>query len=141
MKAKEIMSKEVVTILSGSTVADVVKLMVDHKVSCVLIVKESEAIGIVTERDILEKVVSPKKDQMLLEVDDIMSSPLVTISPDADMQEIVEKLTKNKIKKLPVVDGEHLVGIVTTGDIVAKSPDYIAELASLVLRPTKIIGG
>ncbi len=141
MKAKEIMSKEVVTILSGSIVADVVKLMVDHKVGCVLIVKDSEAIGVVTERDILEKVVSPKKDQMLLEVDDIMSSPLVTISPDADMQEIVEKLTKNKIKKLPVVDGEHLVGIVTTGDIVAKSPDYIAELASLVLRPTKIIGG
>ena len=143
MNVEEIMCKEVVIIVETATVQEAVDSIVKYRVGCVLVVEKSNAVGIVTERDVLQKVVSPGKNPKLLKVKDIMSKPLITIEPDKSVEEAGTLMMDKKIKKLPVVRNGELVGILTATDIVANEPKHIAELAELMLKGggQKGIGG
>ena len=110
------MNTKLETVEVGTTVRDAVKKMVKKDIGSVLITKEGNPVGIITERDILRKLVSPT-DTLDRSVEDMMSSPLVTVRPLATLGEAAELMVQKKIRRLPVKDGEKIVGIVTQRDL------------------------
>ena len=141
MEVKDVMRTNVLVVQSGATVMEAVNLMMEHKITCVLVLDKEAAVGIITETDILRKIVAQKKDADLMKVDDIMSSPLISATSKTPLSEACQLMSKNKIKKLPIVDNKRLVGLITAADIIANEPAHVQELAELVLKPTKPIGG
>ena len=124
-----LMEKQVVSVNLNTNVRDCVKAMGKRKVSCSVIVSdEGGALGIVTERDLVTKVIADALDPAKVLVRDIMSTPLITIGPEAKMSDAAELMSEYMIRRLIVVgqDGS-LVGIITAGDlakVLAKQHDY-----------------
>jgi len=125
----ELMEKRVFSVELNTNVLDCVRAMGKRKVSCAVIVtEEGGAAGIVTERDLVTKVIADALDPARVLVRDIMSTPLITIGPDAKMSDAAELMSEYMIRRLIVVgpDG-NLVGIRTAGDlarVLAKQHDY-----------------
>ncbi len=134
LRVEDVMIKEVISIDENSTVKEAAEIMNKFEIGCLLIVKGGKAMGIVTERDILKRVVAESKDATETRVKDIMTSPLVVVEPDTDLEEAVKLMFQMKIKKLPVVDGRNLVGLVSLTDIARFQPQIIKILKQLAAR-------
>lgn len=134
LRVEDVMIKEVISIDENSTVKEAAEIMNKFEIGCLLIVKGGKAMGIVTERDILKRVVAESKDATKTRVKDIMTSPLVIVEPDTDLEEAVKLMFQMKIKKLPVVDGRNLVGLVSLTDIARFQPQIIKILKQLAAR-------
>ncbi|MGQ9530317.1 MAG: CBS domain-containing protein, partial [Candidatus Bathycorpusculaceae bacterium] len=117
LKVEDVMVKEVITIDENSTAKEAAEIMNKFEIGCLIAVRKGKAMGIVTERDLLKRVVAEARDANKTKVKDIMSSPLVVVEPDMDLEEAVKLMFQMKIKKLPVVDGKRLVGLVSLTDI------------------------
>ena len=114
----EMMVKAVMAVDLNTNVKDCTKAMAKGGVSCAVITQGGAAIGIVTERDLVSKVLADAVDPRNVLVRDIMSTPLITISPNATMTEAAVTMAEYRIRRLVVVDKTGaMVGIVTTGDI------------------------
>jgi CBS-domain-containing membrane protein len=122
---KNIMTKSVIQVNHDKTVQEAAKIMVNHRVGSIIVVKNSNPIGIITETDINKKIVALGKDPKKIKVADIMSSPIAFSNPNEDIMITVEKMKKHKIKRIPVVDKGKIVGIVTDTDIARASPDML----------------
>jgi len=122
---KDLMSKKVTTIEGNKTVFHAAKQMAKERRGYVVIVKKGKPIGILTDSDVLEKVISKGKDPKKVRVKDVMSAPLITISPDEELVEASRLMRKNLIKRIPVVKNGKLVGIITDSDIARVSPEFI----------------
>ena len=112
------MEKNVATIVAQNTVHDAVVLMTKKKKGCIIITEENTPVGIITERDIVRRLVYPNLPQGETKVSEIMSKPLVTIDPDSSIKDAARLMVKNAIRRLPVVKHNKLVGILTTVDLV-----------------------
>jgi len=114
----KVMSKPVMAVELNTNTKDCAKAMTKRGVSCAVITQRGSAIGIVTERDLVVKVLSEGIDPKNVLVRDIMSTPLITVSPEAPLTAAAELMAQYRIRRLVVVDKEGaLVGVVTTGDI------------------------
>ncbi len=114
----KVMSKAVMAVELNSNTRDCAKAMAKRGVSCAVITQSGSAIGIVTERDLVSKVLAEGIDAKSVLVRDIMSTPLITIGPNATMTAAAELMTQYHVRRLVVVDREGtLVGVVTTGDL------------------------
>ena len=114
----KVMSKSVMAVELNTNARDCAKAMAKRGVSCAVITQRGSAIGIVTERDLVSKVLAEMIDPNDVLVRDIMSTPLITISPNAPLTAASELMAQYRVRRLVVVDREgNLVGIVTTGDI------------------------
>ena len=110
-------------------------LMKEGKVGSIIIIDQNkEPVGIITERDIVRRVISDGKDPMITKATDIMSKPLITVEEDTHLYDVAKKMVKHKIRRLPVVKDNHiLVGIVTVTDIIKyyyeknKDNNYLAK--------------
>ena len=122
MKVKDVMVTDLVTVKADITVKKAVEVMNDFEIGCLIVVEKGEAIGIITERDILKRVVVEGKDPNKTLVSEVMSKPLIVTSPETNLEEAIEAMFKHKIKKLPVVEGGKLVGLVTFTDIARIQP-------------------
>lgn len=112
------MIKAVMSVDLNIKVRDCAKAMAKRGVSCAVITQSGGAIGIVTERDLVSKVVADAIDPTKVFVKDIMSTPLITISPNSTTNEAAAQMAEYKVRRLVVVDRTGgMVGIVTTGDI------------------------
>lgn len=137
ISVKEIMTKPIVKIDYGKTVQQAAKEMVKHRVGSIVIIKKNNPIGIITETDITKRIVAPAKDPKKLKVEDVMSSPLVFASPDDDVSEVIEKMEKHKIRRLPILQKRKIVGIVTHTDIARSCPMALDLLTTrLKMRET-----
>ncbi|MDE1830341.1 MAG: CBS domain-containing protein [Thaumarchaeota archaeon] len=114
--ARDIMKEQVVTIDSSAAVIDAAKKMDEQEIGCVIVTERGNPVGIITERDFVRKIAVNEKP-MSTPVKEVMSSPLISVDPDATIWELAEKLKLEKIHKMPVVHENKLVGIVTTTDI------------------------
>jgi len=121
MRVREIM-KKVVTIRKDTTLKDALQLMVSKGVGCLIVAENDSVLGIITERDAMKQI-SDNIDSLKRPVDDLMSKKVITIEAGRDLNFAAELMNENKIKKLPVVDGKKLVGIITSTDIVANAED------------------
>jgi CBS domain-containing protein len=117
--AADVMTRDVVTIEPHATVAEAVDKMKQHKVSSLLVKRESEidTWGFMTETDVIEKVVAKELDLAEVHVSEIMSKPVITISPTHSLQECAALLARAEIRRVLVYDGRAIVGIVSSSDI------------------------
>lgn len=117
MEVSSIMTKNVKTVNPSDQSKKAVDLMNRHHIGCVAVVEKDKLVGIITERDILKRLVIPCHLAEKILCKDIMTSKPVTIRPDQDVAAAVDLMVKKKLKKLFVVDGQKLVGIITATDI------------------------
>lgn len=134
LKVEDVMVKEVITIDEDSTVKDAADVMNKFEIGCVIAVRKGKAMGILTERDLLKRVVAEGIDAAKTKVKDIMTSPLIVAEPSMDLSEAVKLMFKMKIKKLPVVDGKRLVGLISLTDIARFQPQMISILKQLAAK-------
>jgi CBS domain-containing protein len=118
MELKDIMVRNVVTIDSEASVKEAAKHMNLYEIGCLIVMDKDQVSGILTERDLLTKVVEAAKNAEKTKVKDITSTELVTGTSDMDVVDAARLMLKKKIKKLPIVNNGKLVGLVTFTDIV-----------------------
>lgn len=115
---KDAMQKSAMAVELNTNARDCAKAMAKRGVSCAVITENGNAIGIVTERDLVSKVMSEGLDAKKVLVRDIMSTPLITAAPDTLLVSAAEVMARYRIRRLVVVDETGaLAGIITTGDI------------------------
>ncbi|MGQ9788093.1 MAG: CBS domain-containing protein [Candidatus Hadarchaeaceae archaeon] len=131
---REAMRTEVLKVVRGTNVARAAKLMASKDVGSIVVVDGKKPVGILTEKDLLMKVVSEDLKPSKIRVGKIMSAPLITIDPDADIVEAAKIMASHKIRRIPVVKKGKLVGIVNSSDITAISP----ALSELMAHPERI---
>lgn len=131
---REIMSKDVRVVRPDSSVKEVVATMNKFNIGSIVVVQGNRPVGIITERDILRRVLEASLAPETLTARQVMTSPVVTIDEVASIDEAATLMAKKKVKKLPVMNKEKLVGIVTLTDIVTKVPTMLSMLEELV-RP------
>ena len=106
---------------SSDSIFMISNLMKERKVGSIIIINQDDQnypIGIITERDIVRRVISDNKDPKHTKATEIMSKPLITIETNTYVYDVSVKMVKNKIRRLPVVKGKTLSGIVTITDII-----------------------
>lgn len=117
-KVADVMVKSVMAVEPNTNARDCARAMAKRGVSCAVITQGGNAIGIVTERDLVSKVMADALDPKSVLVRDIMSTPLITVSPDSPLTDAAQQMAEYRVRRLVVVDESGaLVGIVTTGDI------------------------
>ena len=136
LKVEDVMVREVITIDENATVKEAAEIMNKFEIGCLIAIRKGKAVGIITERDLLKRVVAEARDVNKTRVKDIMSSPLVVVEPNLDLEEAVKLMFQMKIKKLPVVEGKRLVGLVSLTDVARFQPQMIKILKQLALRQT-----
>ena len=120
-RVKEILGEkghDVLRIEGDASVFEAVKQMVEAGVGSLLVKEGSEVAGIFTERDYLRRMTLEGRDDKDTAVRDVMSSPLVVVTPQNTIDECMAMMTDRRIRHLPVVDGGDVVGVVSIGDIV-----------------------
>lgn len=117
-KVEDIMTRDVKTAKTEDTVLRVAGVMNKHEIGCVIITENEKPVGILTERDILKRVVLKRKDPVETAVGEVMSKPLVTVRPQTPVSRAARKMIKSKIKKLIVTHYNSLLGILSLTDLV-----------------------
>lgn len=114
---KDIMTKSVISVDAEITVNEAAKMMEDAKVGAVIVMENNTPVGIVTDRDFAVKIVAHAY-QITTPVKQIMSSPLIATSPDETVLMAADLMYSRDIRKLPVIDNDSVVGIITATDLV-----------------------
>ena len=111
------MVKNVITLQTGASAYDAVKLMNKNGIGCLVAVDNGEILGILTERDLLERVLEKCRNPKETDISEIMTRQVIVGEPDMQFVEATKLMFENKVKKLPIVKGNQLVGLVTLTDI------------------------
>jgi CBS domain-containing protein len=133
MFVKEIMIKNVMTIDNNQTILDAFKKYRDFKVGSLIVTSNNQCVGIVTERDLIEKSID--KNLKTTMIKDIMTSNVKTINPLDNIETALDIMRKNNIKKLPVISESNLVGIVTITDIANAKPELSKRFVDSWIKP------
>ena len=129
---REIMTRCVVTVDIEMNVVDVAKKMMKNDVGCVIVVRGAKPVGIVSERDIVRKLVSKNAKPGSMRAGDLMTEPIITVSDDTSLLDTTKKMAKMKIRRLPVMKENKMVGIVSETDIVSVSSEMDRIRAELI---------
>jgi CBS domain-containing protein len=109
---------DVLKVDASATVFDAIKKIVDKNVGSILVTEGDEVVGIMTERDYLRKIAVLGRTSHETLVSEIMTSPLVYVTPETTIEESMAIMTDRRIRHLPVVENEDVVGIISIGDLV-----------------------
>jgi len=132
---RDVMSKSVRVVRPDSSVKEVVATMNKFDIGSIVVVQGERPVGIITERDILRRIVEPCLAPETLTARQVMSSPVITIDENTSIDEAARLMAKKGVKKLLVTrNNDQLVGILTFTDIVTKVPEMLGILEELV-RP------
>lgn len=118
-KIEQVMTGNVVTLDVSKTALDAAVLMAEKKIGCIVVTKADEPFGIVTERDIIRRAAATGVLLKDIKLADIASQPLVVGRPDMNVEDVTEIMAENKIRRLPIVSQNRVVGIVTASDLAA----------------------
>lgn len=111
--------RNIVSIAPGASVFDAIKLMADKVVGSILVMDDGELLGIVTERDYARKVILKGRSSENTRVSDIMTGDVFTTSGAATVKACMELMTEKRIRHLPVVDDNEVIGMISIGDLVS----------------------
>lgn len=129
---------EVWTIHPDATVLDALNLLAEKNIGAVVVVRDEKVCGILSERDYARKIRLLHRDSSDTAVQDIMTANVRTVTPDQDINDCMEIITEYRIRHLPVVEGERLVGVISVGDVVKA---VMAEQAFLIEQLHQYITG
>ncbi|AIY91078.1 CBS domain-containing protein [Geoglobus acetivorans] len=138
LPVKEIMTREVCTVSKDESVLNASRKMIECGVGSVVVVEDSKPVGIVTERDIITKVVARNRVPADVLVEEIMSYPVITVSPNTSTRDAGTIMLKKGIRRLPVINGDELVGIVTDTDLLSYSID-LGEYMGLIREEQYVV--
>ena len=137
MVVKDVMSSPVVTLDEGATSNKVANFMDENKLGCLIVTnKTGKPVGIITERDLVVRVLAKNLKPDAVKAKEIMTSPLVTIEPEATISEAARRMSRLNIRRLGVIYKGNLVGIVSSKDILGVMP----ELIEIIQERTRIEG-
>jgi len=135
LKVEDVMVEGVVTVDADTSVMKAVKLMNENEIGCLIVTRRGRAVGIITERDLLKRVIAKSKNPKKIRVREIMTKPLIAGQPNMDLEEATKLMFKMKIKKLPVVEQHgRLLGLITLTDVARFQPQMIRILKKLSAR-------
>jgi CBS domain-containing protein len=120
---KDVMTSQVRTCSPTASVVDAAKLMAQEDVGPIPLVENGRLTGVITDRDIVVRVVAEGRDPTSTTVGEIASRDLVTASPDDDLDDVTSLLAQHQVRRIPVVEGDRLVGIVAQADIARMGKD------------------
>ena len=116
-KVRDIMQKNVITIESVKKAHDAAIILKEKEISFLVVVKEGKPIGIVSERDIVRKIVADNNDAQTTQLEIIMSKNFKWVEPNASIESAVQKMLNNNIRRLVVLENENLAGVITQTDL------------------------
>jgi CBS domain-containing protein len=127
---------DVYSITPEETVLTALQLMAEKDVGCLVVQKEGKVVGIISERDYARKIVLKGKFSKDVPVSEIMTSEVIGIHPDEDIEHCMELMTYHRARHLPVFENDRLVGIISVGDIVKgiieKQDEIIQQLENYI---------
>ena len=148
VKVREIMKKSVITVDPELNLSDVAKIMTNNRIGSVVVMENSRPVGIVTDDDIVGTIASGKDPKKVKIKSLEKKMNFVTASPDEDVLKVTRKMVKTGVKRIPVVKGGELIGIVSDKEILIMSPELIEVLSeklksrvSYVAREDQLISG
>ncbi|MFC5436974.1 CBS domain-containing protein [Rhodanobacter umsongensis] len=119
--------RKVFSIAPDAPVLEAIKQMAEHRVGALLVMRGEQLIGVVSERDYARKVILQGRSSSQTAVSDIMSDSPLTVAPDTDVFDCMRLCTDSRVRHLPVVDGQGVVGVISIGDLVKAVIDAQAE--------------
>ena len=132
MIVRDVMAKNVKTVKTDDTVHAAVQKMNKFDIGSVIVVSSGRPIGIITETNIMRRIVEPRMDPATVWAKDIMSSPLTTIDENTPLEEAAKLMVDKKITRIPVMKGDKLVGLISSTDILKVSPTQLGILDELL---------
>lgn len=137
---RDIMKKNIISIDSSMTVGDTAKMMDDASIGAIVVLEHGIAIGIITERDLVRRIIAKGKP-LSTNVKEAMSSPLIVINPDDTVWDLAQLMKTRRIHRVPAVKDSRLVGMVTTSDVVRLcsigSDDEMSKITEQILLRMK----
>jgi len=138
MLVKDVMSSPVLTIGENETADKAARLMAKNNVGCIVVIgKQGKPLGVITERDLVVRVLARNNQPSKLAVKEVMTSPLITVDPDEPLSEAARRMSRLNIRRLGVMYKGNLVGLVSSKDILAITP----ELLEIIQEKARIEGG
>jgi len=131
---KDVMTKNVMTIESSEPTKKAAELMAKYDIGCLIVMNDGKPTGIVTERDMLKRVLLHFRDPRMTRVNDIMSTPLIASNPETELREALRLMNERRIKKLPIVKDGLLIGLLTITDVVRSIGYFEHIITSLCSR-------
>ena len=120
MKVKDCMCNKVYCVTPTSTIKDCAKLMCDNHVGCIPVCDNTNTVvGLVTDGDVILRSIACDKDANTTPVSDIMTCNVCCCTPDTDIEQAEKIMSENQIRRLPVIENNKIVGIITLGDLAA----------------------
>ncbi len=128
IRIKDVMTRRVVSVDENDSVTVVAEAMARNRVGSLIVRSEFGPIGIITESDIVKKMASHKMDAEKTKAGEIMNTPMIFVTPEQDVEYAANIMVANKIRRLPVLQNNKIVGIVTHTDIVRAAPSMLSLL-------------
>ena len=129
MKAKDIMKTEIISIERDASVEDAMKKMFERRVTSLVVPKEKKQdnVGIVTRKDVINSVIAENKNPKKTRIADIMSEPLLSVSPDFSIENLARLMAKTNLRRFPVVEDDKIIGIITRSDAMMYFYDLLPD--------------
>jgi CBS domain-containing protein len=129
------MSKNVITIGRTKSVLDACQIYKEYKIGCLVVTDNDKCIGMLTERDIIERTICKGRDPGSTQIGEIMSSDIKTVHPLDTVENAIQIMSEFDIKKLPVIINDELAGIITVTDISHARPDLSKRFIESWIKP------
>ncbi|MGQ9565971.1 MAG: CBS domain-containing protein [Candidatus Bathyarchaeales archaeon] len=117
MNVEELMVRDVIAVHPEVLVEDAVRIMNANEIGCLIVVNDGRPIGIITERDLLKRVLETGRAPNVVKVSEIMSKPIIYGDPKMELEDAARLMFRKKVKKLPVMKDGKLVGLITLTDV------------------------
>jgi CBS-domain-containing membrane protein len=125
LMARDVMTDGVIAIDQDASVQDAARKMRDENIRSLVVLEDGEAVGIVVGRDVVYNVVADNRNVADTRVEDIMTADIVTAAVDDDVEDIARAMIEHDISRVPILQGDQLVGIVTQSNMIQAWPSYV----------------